>query len=331
MKIRKYKRILIITAMLGMGSLFLTLIINIWSLNKRVAVLVEEQKEDQQQLKEYEEQLLTCQISLPEKTEKYLEIEKQLLILEEKAEVNQQYIQEIEDREVDFANAVQRYFKVGEEVIAYLRLLSGDFSMAAEGDEDMELLAGLYENDSFYKHKGEIWTWVMIDLTGDGIKELFIRMNDMPWTAIVHYEDGKIFCWDIDTVDASGYLQPLENGQLLSTYTSYGGQSGDWENYSVEEFTDQGENKRLEHYIVLTVDWEEPLEYHRKRTKNGDPIMDLPPITEYGTYYLRPEGEPEDRKYVFLNAQEKKRLEEILGKRLADDEWHSLYQNNIYK
>lgn len=88
---------------------------------------------------------------------------------------------------------------------------------------------------------------------------------------------------------------------------------------------DQGENKRLEHYIVLTVEWEEPLAYHRDRTKNGDENLDLPPITEYGTYYIRPEGEFEDRKYVFLNEQEKRRLEEILGKRMEDDEWHSLY------
>lgn len=323
---RKYKKIISIVVILGVGSLFLALMINIWFLNKRVTELVEEQKKDSRQLKEYEEQLLNGQASLPEKTERYLEREKQRLTLED----NQQYVQEIENREVNFANAIQQYLGVEEEM-AYLRLLSGDFSMAAEEDENMELLAGLYENDSFYKHNGEIWTWVMIDLTDDGIKELFIRMNDVPWTAIVHYEDGKLFCWDIDTVDASGYLQPLENGQLLNIYTSYGGQSGDWENYSVEEFTDQGEKKRLEHYIVLTVDWEEPLDYHKERTKNGDKNLDLPPITEYGTYYIRPEGEPEDRKYVFLNVQEKRRLEEILGKRLEDSEWHSLYQNNIDK
>lgn len=43
------------------------------------------------------------------------------------------------------------------------------------------------------------------------------------------------------------------------------------------------------------------------------------------SYIIRPEGEFEDRKYVFLNDQEKRRLEEILGKRVEDDEWHSLY------
>lgn len=303
-----------------LGVVLLLLIINIIYLNNKVHVLNQEIKKDNQRFIEYEEKILESKTILDNERLENIKIEDQLLETSAEIKNNQEYIFGLEKLQICFEDAIRKYYKEGAEVIAYLRLLSGDFSLLeADENEYKETLVNNYQSGA------EEWTWVIMDLNNDGIKELFLRRGEKPWTAILWYKGGKISIKYMDSNDATEYHQPLENGTLLYTSAIYGTPSGDWENYKVEEFTEQGEIYSLENYVVLTVDWEEPLEYHRKRTQNIDNGDNMPPITEYGTYYLRQQREGDEIKYVFLTSQERNRLEDILDKKLEENEWQSLY------
>lgn len=105
---------------------------------------------------------------------------------------------------------------------AYQRLLAGDFSEARAktgvtntGEDYARQYAPFYSvNPDENK-----WEYTLVDMDDDGIPELFIRLETSPdITAIFHWANDGIVCWEFDTVEATSFYTPLENGMIWSKY-----------------------------------------------------------------------------------------------------------------
>lgn len=105
---------------------------------------------------------------------------------------------------------------------AYRRLLAGDFSevraktgVTNTGEDYARQYAPFYSvNPDENK-----WEYTLVDMDDDGIPELFIRIETSPdITAIFHWTNDGIICWDFDTVEATSFYTPLGNGMIWSKY-----------------------------------------------------------------------------------------------------------------
>jgi hypothetical protein len=105
---------------------------------------------------------------------------------------------------------------------AYQRLLAGDFSevrvktgVTDTGEDYARQYAPFYSvNPDENK-----WEYTLVDMDDDGIPELFIRLKTSPdITAIFHWASDGIMCWEFDTVEATSFYTPLENGMIWSKY-----------------------------------------------------------------------------------------------------------------
>ena len=117
---------------------------------------------------------------------------------------------------------------------AYLDFLSGDVSML----EDTVLGQ---EWTDFYLPNSEL-EYVFLDLDGDDISELLIQYADSPETlnAVFNYEDGKLICWNFDSVEMSGRDYPLQNGTMVRQYDFNGTRS-----YTGFRYLTNGEREEL--------------------------------------------------------------------------------------
>ncbi len=103
---------------------------------------------------------------------------------------------------------------------AYRRLLAGDFSQVRAitgvtntGEDFARQYAPFYSANPDENK----WEYTLVDMDGDGVPELFIRLETSPdVTAIFHWTNDEIVCWEFDTVEATSFYTPLENGMLWS-------------------------------------------------------------------------------------------------------------------
>lgn len=116
---------------------------------------------------------------------------------------------------------------------AYKTILSGDFSLI-EDESYRNHLEATYEY-SLKDGGGKcIWRYILMDFNNDGLNELFVQYQPDPYnnqnkdfesasdwfcsgyeSGLFYYKDGKVICWDSDTVEANYYWVPLKNGKFL--------------------------------------------------------------------------------------------------------------------
>jgi hypothetical protein len=105
---------------------------------------------------------------------------------------------------------------------AYRRLLAGDFSevraktgVTNTGEDYARQYAPFYSANPDENK----WEYTLVDMDDDGIPELFIRLETSPdITAIFHWANDGIICWEFDTVEAASFCTPLANGMIWSKY-----------------------------------------------------------------------------------------------------------------
>lgn len=102
----------------------------------------------------------------------------------------------------------------GSSIGGYAPLLNGDFSQMAEEDRGRT-------TDGFALDFA--WEYTVLDLSGDGEPELFVRVADEPAISrIFHEEDGVFYCWYFQDNEMNYTWEPLVDGTILVTY-DYGG------------------------------------------------------------------------------------------------------------
>lgn len=118
------------------------------------------------------------------------------------------------------ANTPSSTNDAGKASTAYQRLLAGDFT-------DVRAKAGVTDTGEDYARQyvpfysatpdENKWAYTLVDMDSDDIPELFIRLETSPdVTAIFHWTNDGIICWEFDTVDGASYFTPLENGMIWS-------------------------------------------------------------------------------------------------------------------
>ena len=117
---------------------------------------------------------------------------------------------------------------------AYFDFLSGDVSLL----EDVQLGQSWVD---FYLPNSKL-EYALMDLDGDDVSELLIQWIDSPEScnAVFHYSEGKLFCWNFDTVEGSSRDYPLKNGTMVHQY-DYNGTSS-WTGF---RYLPDGEHEEL--------------------------------------------------------------------------------------
>ena len=117
---------------------------------------------------------------------------------------------------------------------AYFDFLSGDVSLL----EDVQLGQSWVD---FYLPNSKL-EYALLDLDGDDVSELLIQWIDSPEScnAVFHYSEGKLFCWNFDTVEGSSRDYPIQNGTMVHQY-DYNGTSS-WTGY---RYLPDGEHEEL--------------------------------------------------------------------------------------
>ena len=117
---------------------------------------------------------------------------------------------------------------------AFLKFLSGDMSVL----EDQELGR---EWVDFYLPNSEL-EYVFMDLDGDDVSELVLQYVNEPgiFNAVFHYDNGKLICWDLDSVEMSSRNYPLRDGTMVHKYDYSGTQS-----YIVFRYLPDGSHEEL--------------------------------------------------------------------------------------
>lgn len=107
-----------------------------------------------------------------------------------------------------------------EEALApYAAVLSRDLSQV-EPAEDYPWMGAF--------HPDFDWEYTLIDVSGDGEPELFVRMTDQHAQArMFHAEDGVVQWWYYQDVEMNYVWEPLSDGGILVTYDYGGGISHD--------------------------------------------------------------------------------------------------------
>lgn len=118
--------------------------------------------------------------------------------------------------------------------VAYLAFLSGEVSLL----EDVQLGQSWVD---FFLPNSEL-EYVFMDLDGDDVSELLIQWTDSPESlnAVFDYYDGKLICWNFDSVEMSSLDYPLQNGTIVHQY-DYSGTS----NWTGFRYLPDGEREEL--------------------------------------------------------------------------------------
>ncbi len=93
---------------------------------------------------------------------------------------------------------------------AYSDFMSGDRALLETTQGDVWWIPD-FKDDIFE------YEYTYMDLNKDGIVELIVQMVDDPsgYNAVFHYEDGKLFCWNSDSMEGSCRDYPLRNGTMV--------------------------------------------------------------------------------------------------------------------
>lgn len=144
------------------------------------------------------------------------------------------YMAQVKELELTFFGELNENHSEQTAQAAYFAFLSGDVSLL----EDMELGQSWVD---FYLPNSEL-EYAFLDLDGDEVSELLIQWIDSPegCNAVFHYRDGKLLCWNFDTVEMSSRDYPLQNGTMVHQY-DYGGTSS----WTVFRYLPDGETEPL--------------------------------------------------------------------------------------
>ncbi len=93
---------------------------------------------------------------------------------------------------------------------AYSDFMSGDRALLETTQGDVWWIPD-FKDDIFE------YEYTYMDLNKDGIVELIVQMVDDPsgYNAVFHYEDGKLICWNSDSMEGSCRDYPLRNGTMV--------------------------------------------------------------------------------------------------------------------
>lgn len=151
-----------------------------------------------------------------------------------------------ENYEQELAQKVYEYF------------FRGDRQLLAEGVAEKWWIPEFHADGLDYEY-------IYMDLDGDGMTELLIQMKDEPdaYNGVFHYEDGKLYCWNSDSVEMSSYSYPLQDGSMVKQtktggntvytvfrYTSEGEVEEKRHLYAREELMESGSNEKCPYYEV---------------------------------------------------------------------------------
>jgi len=130
-------------------------------------------------------------------------------------EVTQVYL-----REEDETSEAEIMNKDAETVFA--EFLAGDRTCLEETQEDAWFIPDFLDDSIKYEY-------TYLDLDEDNVNELLIQAIDGPgcYNGVFHYEDGKIFCWNSDSVEMTCYDYPLRDGTMVRQYNYAGTRSYD--------------------------------------------------------------------------------------------------------
>lgn len=161
--------------------------------------------------------------------------------------MKEDYMAQVKELELTFFGELNENHSEQTVQAAYFDFLSGNISLL----EDIEL--------------GQHWVnvilpnseleYIFLDLDGDDVSELLIQEIDSPesYTAVFHYRNGKLLCWNYDELEMSCWDYPLQNGTMVRQY-DYGGSS----NWTVFRYLPDGETEKLfdlfAHYEVMYYD-----------------------------------------------------------------------------
>ncbi|MCM1191109.1 MAG: hypothetical protein NC123_03235 [Butyrivibrio sp.] len=69
-----------------------------------------------------------------------------------------------------------------------------------------------------------VYEYVYMDLDGDGVEELLVQYINSPesYNGVFHYEDGRLYCWQHDTVEMTCRDYPLKDGTMVRQYDTNG-------------------------------------------------------------------------------------------------------------
>jgi len=129
-------------------------------------------------------------------------------------EANTEIIEEDETSEAEIIN------KDAETVFA--DFLAGDRTCLEETQEDIWFIPDFLDDSIKYEY-------TYLDLDEDNVNKLLIQMVDEPggYNGVFHYKDGKLFCWNSDSVEMTCYDYPLRDGTMVKQYNYAGTRSYD--------------------------------------------------------------------------------------------------------
>ena len=121
---------------------------------------------------------------------------------------------------------------------AYAALLDGDISLFEQQEIDTWALDSWME---LILIPGEI-EYTYLDLDGDGTQELLLQRVDSPsiYNGVFHYENGRLFCWQNDGMEATCRDYPLRDGTMVRQYDFSGSRS-----YTLFRYQADGSAKTL--------------------------------------------------------------------------------------
>ncbi len=123
---------------------------------------------------------------------------------------------------------------------AYSSFLAGDKTFLDEAQTEAWWIPD-------FNDEGMEYEYTYLDLSGDGVAELIVQMKDNPcgYNAVFHFQDGKIFCWNSDTVEMSDRDYPLNDGTMVSQYDYNGTRS-----YTIFRYQANGETKDISTFFM---------------------------------------------------------------------------------
>lgn len=141
-------------------------------------------------------------------------------------------------------------------ITAYSSFLSGDRTLLDETQSERWYIPSF--QDILMKYE-----YTYLDLDEDGISELLVQLVDDPcgYNAVFHFEDGRIFCWNSDTVEMSCRDYPLKNGIMVRQYDYSGTRS-----YVLFRYQSNGEIENISQMFardeLIPEDSSEPCPYY---------------------------------------------------------------------
>lgn len=117
----------------------------------------------------------------------------------------------------------------------YERFLAGDRNFLEETQLEKWFIPEYQDNLLKYEY-------TYLDLDDDALPELLVQLVDDPcgYNAVFHLEEGKIFCWNSDTVEMSCRDYPLSNGMMVRQYDFAGTRT-----YNLFRYTSEGEMETI--------------------------------------------------------------------------------------